>query len=125
MNEEINKEFMQALREYYDAHDTSEEMNDGHWVYPFPEQLELDLDVTQTPWDEDTICTEVDMKFFFDYELTNKDWDELTDRILEIVDERWPNSLMCGNIRRGTDRELFPEDYNESEETDGTEEKEV
>lgn len=111
-------EFLQALRDHYDNHDTFEEMEDGHWESPYPEQLELDLNITRVPWDENSICTEIDMNFFFDYELTNQDWDELTDRILEILDERWPSSLMSGNIRRGTDRELFPEGYNESEKTD-------
>lgn len=114
---------MEELREYYDTHDVSDEMEEGEWV--FPQQLELDLGVVPIPWDENTRYSEVKLELLFDHELNTDQYNRLCDVILDALDEHFPCDFMSARIRSGTDRELFPEAYDESEEPDRTGEEEV
>jgi len=120
---DMTREEQQALRDYYDNTDTSDIMEEGEWV--FPQQLELDLGVVPIPWDENTRYSEVKVNLIFDHELTTHQYNKLVDVILDALDEHFPCDFMSARIRSGTDRELFPEAYDESEESDGTGQEKV
>lgn len=110
---------LKELREYYDTHDMSEEMEEGEWIYPeIPYQLELDLGVVPIPWDENTRYSEISMKFIYDHELTTSEYNYLFDLVADALMEHFPCDFMSGKIRSGTDKELYPEAYDESEESD-------
>ena len=96
---------------------------DEEW--DFPQQLELDLGLIPIPWDENTRYSEVKVNLLFDHELTTYQYNRLVDVILDALDEHFPCDFMSARIRSGTDRELFPEAYDESEESNRTEEKEM
>ncbi len=147
----MTPEEQQELRDYYDNNDFSHLLENAEWVMPslvrgiedvengrmkqldidldddhlFPHQLELDLGVVPIPWDENTRYSEVEFKMIFDHELTTSQYNDLVDVVLDALDEHFPCDFMSAKIRSGTDRELFPEAYDESEESNGTNEKEV
>lgn len=149
--DKMTEDEQQAMREYYDNTDFSELMEHGEWIYPsiergleqaekgevrelpdlldeeweFPQQLELDLGLIPIPWDENTRYSEVKVNLLFDHELTTYQYNRLVDVILDALDEHFPCDFMSARIRSGTDRELFPEAYDESEESNRTEEKEM
>lgn len=91
----------------------------------YPVQLELDLGVVPIQWDENTRFSEVKFNMIFDHELSVADYNALCDAILDVLDEHFPCDFMSAKIRSGTDRELFPEEYDESEKSDGTDKEEM
>ena len=112
---------MEELREYYDTHDILD--GDGEWAFPM--QLELDLGVVPIKWDENTRYSEVKFDLIFDHELTTHQYNQLCDVVIDALDEHFPVDFLSARIKSGTDRELFPEAYDESEELDRTGEEEV
>lgn len=136
MTQDEIEQRLERLREYYDTHDVSDEMRGGTWIDPslelhttFPdpgENYELDLGVVPKHFDESTRYSIVEMRISFDRELTQHQWDRLIWDLDEAVTENgYPEFLMSAIVKSGTDVELFPEAYNESEESDGTEEEKV
>lgn len=136
MTQEEIEQRLERLREYYDNHDVSDEMRGGVWVDPslelytvFPdpgENYELDLGVVPKHFDENTRYSIVEMRISFDRELTQHQWDRLIWDLDEAVTQNgYPEFLMSAIVKSGTDVELFPEAYNESEESDGTGEEKV
>jgi hypothetical protein len=148
---EEERKRLEALREYYDNHDASKEMENAEWVKQslirgiedvengrvkqleidfdddslYPHQLELDLGVVPIPWDENTRYSEVKLNMIFDHELSTSRYNDLVDIICAALDEHFPCDFLSAKLRSGTDKELFPEAYDESEEFDETEEEEV
>ncbi len=147
--EEMIPEERQLMRDYYDTTDFSELMESGEWIYPSiergleqaargeirqlpdvtslsdePEQLELDFGL-ESKFDPDERYSIVYLSFSFYRELTSYQWDQFFRAVCDTVDSGFPECLMSGSIRSGTDRELFPEEYDESKESDRTGEKEV
>lgn len=128
---EMTQEEQELMRDYYDSTDFSALMEkEGEWVDPnedllYPLQLELDLGVVPIPWDENTRYSEVKVNLLFDYELTTHQYNRLVDVILDALDEHFPCDFMSARMRSGTDMELFPEAYDESEESDGTEQEKM
>lgn len=143
-------ERLEELAEYYGMNDSSSEMENGEWVIPSierglkdveegrvreipeitlwpdePEQLELDLGVV-SKWDESKPYSVGQISFYFQRVLTADQWYSMVYAIDEAVTNKgWPEFTLSAIIKSGTDRELFPEAYDESEESNGTEEKEV
>lgn len=124
---EMTQEEQESMRDYYDNTDFSALMEkEGVWEESnYPEQLELNLGVVPIPWDENSRYSEVKVNLLFDHELTTHQYNKLVDVILDALDEHFPCDFMSARIRSGTDRELFPEAYDESEESDGTEQEEM
>lgn len=131
--EKMTPEEQQAFRDYYDNTDFSHLMEtEGVWEYPArviwpdePEQLELDLGVV-SQWNEEEPYSVGQMTFYFDRVITNHMWNEMVDVMAEAVTNNgWPEFILSGMMKSGRDRDLFPEAYDESEESDRTEEKEV
>lgn len=150
--DKMTNEEQQALRDYYDNTDLSALMEKGEWIYPsiekgleqvargevkeldldldddslYPCQLEFDLGLIPIPWDENTRYSEVKFKMIFDHELDTAKYNELVDVICEALDEHFPCDFLSAKIRSGTDKELFPEAYeDESEEPNGTGQEKV
>lgn len=76
----------------------------------FPEQLELDLDLPTVIYDENTIYAEVTINLFYDRKISDQDWDFLFDLVMQTVDDNMPCDTMGGHIKRGTNKQLYPED---------------
>jgi hypothetical protein len=139
------------MRDYYDNTDLSALMEKGEWIFPsiekgleraargeikeldldldddslYPYQLEFDLGLIPIVWDENRRYSEVKFNMIFDHELDTAKYNELVDIICEALDEHFPCDFLSAKIRSGTDKELFPEAYDESEESDRTGQEEM
>lgn len=135
MSDEDIEKRLEALRDYYDNNDI-ELSRGGEWVDPkldliskFPdpgENYELDLGVVPKLFDEHTRYSVVEMTICFDRELTQHQWDRLIWDLDEAVTQNgYPEFIMSAIVKSGTDQELYPEAYDESEESNGTGKEEV
>lgn len=119
--DEMTEKEREIMRDYYDNTDFSALMEkDGSWGnedLDFPQQLELDLNVVPIPWNENKRYSEVSMEFIFDFELTAHQYNKFVDVILDATDEHFPCDFMSARIKSGTDKELYPEEYDESKES--------
>jgi hypothetical protein len=128
--EEMSEEEREITREYYNTTDFSKLIEaEGEWVLDeepiYPYQTELDLGVVPISWDENTRYSVIDIRMIYDHELSIPDYHHLMDLVSDAVMEDFPCDLMSGSIKSGTDRELFPEAYDESEESNGTGQEKV
>lgn len=91
-----------------------------------PEQLELDLSVV-SQWDDTKPYSAGQISFYFDRVLTVNQWNEFVTAVDEaVINKGWPEFTLTAIIKSGTDRELFPEAYeDESEESNRTGQEEV
>lgn len=146
---EMTEQEQQALRDYYDNTDLSALMEkEGEWIYPsiekgleqaargevkeldfddvqHPYQLEFDLGLVPIPWDENKRYSLIDMRLVYDRELSTSEYNELCDAVLDALDEHFPCEFASATIRSGTDKELFPEAYDEGEELNRIEKEEM
>lgn len=148
--DKMTPEERQLMRDYYDNTDLSPLMEEGEWIIPSierglkdveegrireipditlwpdePEQLELNLGVV-SEWDESKPYSVGQISFYFDRVLTEDQWTSMVYAMDEAVTHKgWPEFILSAIIKSGTDRELFPEAYDESEESDGTGQEKV
>jgi hypothetical protein len=81
----------------------------------YPEQLELDLDIEYPEWDENTIYTEFHATIVYSRDLSPTERNAVWDLLFDTLQDEFPYELASGHTRHGTDKELYPEDYDESE----------
>jgi len=135
INQEVIRNKLEDLREYYDNNDV-ELGRGGTWIDPkldlitnFPdpgENYELDLKVVPKHFDENTRYSIVELRISFDREITQHQWDRLIWDLDEAVTQNgYPEFILAAIVKSGTDVELFPEEYNESEKSNRTGEKKV
>lgn len=89
------------------------------WPIHEPEQLELDLKVKPELLDENTRYTVAQVTFYFDREITQNQWNRFVIDLDDAATNKgYPGFMMSAIVETGTDRELYPEEYDESEESD-------
>jgi hypothetical protein len=88
----------------------------------YPEQLELDLGIEFPEWDENTVYTEFHATIIYARDVSAADRNAIWDALFDTLQDEFPYELASGHTKRGTDRELYPEDYDESEESNATKE---
>lgn len=81
----------------------------------YPEQLELDLGIEYPKWDENTIYTEFHATIIYARDLSAVDRNKIWDLLFDTLQDEFPYELASGHTKRGTDKELHPEAYHESE----------
>ena len=132
---EFNPEELEAYLEYYENNDIPLPKG-GTWVDPnldlvtnFPDpgdNYELDLGVVPKLFDENKRYSVVELRIYFDREITQHQWDKLMWDLDEAVTNKgYPEFMMSAIVKSGTDIELFPEAYDESEESNGTGQEKV
>lgn len=147
---EMTVEEQEIMRDYYDNTDFSPLMENGEWIVPSierglkdveegrvrelpnitlwpdePEQLELDLGVV-SEWDETKEYSVGQISFYFDRVLADDQWVSMVYAIDEAVTHKgWPEFILSAIMKSGTDRALFPEAYDEGEESNRSEKEEM